>query len=78
MFGKTVPKTVDNFVALATGEVRHPEHFCVFVLQFMHHATATKNVCDDVVYVVSADKRQKTSKFTEKNGYVQNLFVFTQ
>ena len=22
LFGKTVPKTVDNFVALATGEVR--------------------------------------------------------
>lgn len=22
VFGKTVPKTVDNFVALATGEVR--------------------------------------------------------
>lgn len=35
VFGKTVPKTVDNFVALATGEVRtskscftvcHPSH----------------------------------------------------
>ena len=24
VFGKTVPKTVENFVALATGEVRSP------------------------------------------------------
>ncbi len=37
VFGKTVPKTVDNFVALATGEVRQPacnddECFFVFFL----------------------------------------------
>lgn len=27
VFGKTVPKTVDNFVALATGEVREGRRF---------------------------------------------------
>lgn len=46
MFGKTVPKTVDNFVALATGEVR------LFVLQFVRPATTTQTICGDVVGVV--------------------------
>lgn len=42
MFGKTVPKTVDNFVALATGEVRH----------YVYLATTMKTICSDVVGVV--------------------------
>lgn len=30
VFGKTVPKTAENFIALATGEVRKSVHFLTF------------------------------------------------